>query len=172
MCRWGSLPWCGMHGNGPTAIAARSRTYLAAAVPWVPTRPRVAKPLMVGPRLLLHVGLGLRRLAPFAERMEVDLPVWSAVNDRVDVVACPGVARAEGASAAENRTAPPVIALEDPEPHAGRHRGVVGQADHLGRSPRRQHLRTGEIGNSGRFDIARLLLDIAPAMMIRKAESN
>jgi hypothetical protein len=52
----------------------------------------VAEPLAVDPRLLVDVGLGLVRLAPFAERMEIALPVRSAVDD---LVTGPGVVGAD-----------------------------------------------------------------------------
>jgi hypothetical protein len=91
----------------------------------------MSEPLVINPRLLLHVGLGLGRLAPLAERMEIALAVRSAVDDGDDVVAGPGIARAEEAAAAVDGIAAAVVALEDPEPHAGRHRGVGGQADPL-----------------------------------------
>jgi hypothetical protein len=47
------------------------------------------KPLAIAPRLLVHVGLGLGRLAPFAERMKVALAVGTAVDDGDDVIAGP-----------------------------------------------------------------------------------
>jgi hypothetical protein len=101
----------------------------------------VAKPLAVAPRLLVDVDRGLQRLAPFAERMQVALAVGAAVDDGLDVVAGPGVARAKGAATAEAGIAAAAEPLEHPEPHAGRHRGVVGPADPFsegaghGRSP-------------------------------------
>jgi hypothetical protein len=52
----------------------------------------VPEPPAVAPRLLVHISLGLRRLAPFAERMQVALAVRPAVDDGLNVVAGPGVA--------------------------------------------------------------------------------
>jgi hypothetical protein len=47
----------------------------------------VTKPPAVAPRLLMHVGLGLRRLAPLAEWMQVAHVVGAAVDDGLDVIA-------------------------------------------------------------------------------------
>ena len=55
----------------------------------------VAEPPPVRSRLLVHVGLSLRRLAPLAQRMQVALAVQAAVDDGLDVIAGPGVAGAE-----------------------------------------------------------------------------
>jgi hypothetical protein len=92
----------------------------------------VAKPLAVTPRLLVHVDRGLQRLAPLAERMQVALAVGPAIDDGLDVIAGPGIARAKRAAAAQAGIAAAAESFEHPEPHAGRHRGVVGSADPFG----------------------------------------
>jgi hypothetical protein len=45
----------------------------------------VAEPPPVAPRLLVHVGLRLRGLAPLAERMQVALAVGAAVDPATDI---------------------------------------------------------------------------------------
>jgi hypothetical protein len=77
----------------------------------------------------VHVGLRLRRLAPLAQRVQVALAVGAAIDDGLDVIAGPGIAWAKRAAAAAGRIAAAAEAFEHPEPHARRHRGVVGSAD-------------------------------------------
>ena len=59
--------------------------------------------------------------------------VGAAIDDRLDVVAGPGIARTKRPAAAQARIAPAAEPIEHPEPHAGRHRGVVGPADPFGK---------------------------------------
>jgi hypothetical protein len=61
----------------------------------------VAEPPTIAPRLLVHVGLGLRRLAPLAPRMQVALAVGTAIDDGLDVIAGPRVAGTEPAAGTE-----------------------------------------------------------------------
>ena len=54
--------------------------------------PGAAEPPAVDPRVFVDVGLGVRRLTPFAERMEISVPVGSAVDEGNDVITGPPVA--------------------------------------------------------------------------------
>jgi hypothetical protein len=66
----------------------------------------MAEPLAVAPRLLVHVGLGLRRLAPLTQGMQVALAVQAAVDDGLDVIAGPGIAGTKRAAGTELVTPP------------------------------------------------------------------
>jgi hypothetical protein len=65
---------------------------------------RVPEPPPVAPRFLVHVGLGLRRLTPFAHWMQVVPAAGASIDHGLDVVAGPGVTGAELAPRAGRRS--------------------------------------------------------------------
>ena len=77
-------------------------------------------------RFLGDIDDGLLGIAPLAKRVQVQLAIAAAVDERDAVIAAPFVARPDRPAATAVRVAAPAEAQQHAQAHARRRLGVVG----------------------------------------------